>query len=894
MIQKQRRSDRDFSEEIEAHIRIEADRLAEDGLTPDEAMAAARRAFGNVTLCRERFYESQRWMWFDDLKRNVGYALRQIRFSPGSSATIILSLALGIGVNTALFSLADQALIRALPVDRPENLVLLEWEGRFIGDGRGEGKMVPFPLLKELQDQNDFFEGVFARASETVHLSIDGEPDPVGAAIVSGSYFPTLGVRPALGRLLDESDDLKPDGHPVVVLSYDFWRNRLGGDPDIVGKRALVNSFPMTIAGVAEQGFHGVDWGRAPSLWVPVMMKRQATPNWSEPYQHRARWLHLFGRLKPGVSREQAEAGLEPWFRAYLEADTRRGDWPQVTAEQLRGYLASRLEVLPAAKGRSPTRTQLRQPIMILLAATGLILLLACLNVANISMSRALARRRGTALRAALGASKRRILGEQLIESAVLTAAGCLLGAAIAPVLSRAIISFMPQQSAGVALSPALDLRVLFFALAITALTTLLTGAAPALFAASVQPVSAIKRQSASIAQGMGPKKALVVSQFALALILLIGAGLFARTLGTLRSQGPGFATSNLLMFRLEPISLGYSIPESRTLIRRVLQEVRSLPDVEQAGVGRWTLLRGGGWGNPVTVEADRRFATEEMPMNAVSPGFFQALSVPITRGRGIEERDSHADSRWHLRTAVINEEFVRKYFQGRDPIGARVGIGAAPDTVADIEIVGVVKTFQDRGLREPEAQIYFSSWERPIPIATFYVRLNDWSQAGAQSIRAAVQAVEPNLTVLSLRTIDAQLDRLLSSERMLAALAGAFAALATVLAMVGLYGVLSFSAERRTREIGIRYALGAPRFAAHRLVLREAALMALAGLAFAVPASLALGRWVENQLFGVRPMDPATIASACLLVALFSLAVSVFVARRAASLHPLEALRRE
>ena len=745
-----------------------------------------------------------------------------------------------------------------------------------------------------MRKENDVFEDVFARHPTFIHLSTGGESQSVAAEIVTGSYFPTLGVRPALGRLLTDADDLKPEANPVVVLSYDYWRNHLGADPSILGKRVRINSFPMTVVGVAEQEFRGVDWGTVPAIWIPTMMKREATPGWDALLDRRTRWLHVFGRLKPGVTPEQAKVRLQPWFKAYLQADTTREGWPQVTDAQMKEYMGSILNVLPAAQGRSDMRRMIRTPMLILIAATALILLLACLNVANLSLAKALARRRSTALRAALGASRKRILGEQLIESALLAGAGCFAGVLIAPFVSHAILSFLPGGRGDVALSADVDLRVLMFALAITALTTLLSGTAPALYATSIQPITALKQQSSAVTAGLGMRRALVVGQFALALILLIGAGLFARTLGTLRTRGPGFSTTNLLMFRIDALNNGYDSAKSKPLIRRLLAAVQGLSEVERAGLASNSLLTGGGWNNPVTIQARQRVVTEDLAMNAISPGFLEALRTPVIRGRDFNERDSRFDSEGPRRSAIVNEEFVKRYLNGSDPLGTRMGIGDRPDTVAGIEIVGVVKTFSDFGLREPEPEVFFPLWESGVEGGTFYVRSRSSSQAAALAIRAAVARIDPKLTVLSLRTLDDQLDRMLTNERMLATLAGAFAAVATLLAMIGLYGVLSFSAATRTKEIGIRLALGATRGAAGGLIVREAALMAAVGIAIAMPASWALGRLIENQLFGVRPMDAVMIAGAAAILALVCLAASAVPALKAGSVSPLETLRSE
>jgi predicted permease len=511
MFGKRRRSGEDFSDEIRAHIENETERLIQEGMDPGEAAAAARRTFGNVTRGVEQFYESRHWMWFDHLKKDLVYASRQIRSAPVWAATIILSLALGIGANTAIFSLADQTLLRMIPVQKPEELVLLDWHGAFIGGGVGSDNLLPYPFYQDLRKENDVFADMFARHPTTVHLSVGGDPEHVGAEIVSGSYFPTLGVQPALGRLFTDADDLQPNANPVVVLSYDFWRNRLNADPSVVGKPVLVNSFPMTVIGIASQAFHGVDVGAVPVIWIPIMMKRQATPGWDALYDRRTSWLHVFGRLKPGVSAQQAKARLQPWFKSYLRADTKREGWPQVTPQQKRHYMASRLDLLPASQGRSDLSREIRKPMLILVAATALILLLVCLNVANLSLAKALSRRRSTALHSALGASRSRILAAQMVESGLLAAIGCAAGILLAPPVSRAILSFLPHGTAAIALHPDLDFRVLLFALATTALTTVIFGATPAFYAASIQPVIALKEQSTAVARSFGFRKALVV-----------------------------------------------------------------------------------------------------------------------------------------------------------------------------------------------------------------------------------------------------------------------------------------------------------------------------------------------------------------------------------------------
>jgi len=896
MFRKTSRSDEDFNAEIRSHIEIETDRLVdEEGLDRELAALTARRAFGNITRSQERFYESTRHVWLDNIVRDVRYALRLIAKAPGSSVTILLSLAFGIGVNAAIFSLADQALLRTLPVPEPETLVQLDWNGRFVGSGMGSvgfGSLIPYPLYRELGDDNDVFADLFARAPAEVHVTAGDRLEPVVAELVSGSYFRTLRVRPALGRLLGDDDDRHPGAHPVIVLSHDFWQSRFGADPGVIGRRLRMNGSPMTVIGVAQRGFHGVDWSMAPAIWVPMMMKAHATPGWSGLEESHTRFAHVYGRLERGVSRDRAETALTAWFSGYLEEDTRREGWPHITEQQLDEYLASKLRVLPGGRGQSALRQRIEQPLWVLAAATGLILLLACLNVANLSMARALTRRRATALRAALGASRARILVESLTESALLAGGGCLVGLLCAPVVSRVLLAFLPQLgSATVALRPDIDGRVLVFALCAAGLTTLVAGVAPALYAVSIQPTSAFKQSSPSVSSAMGIRRTLVVGQFALALVLLMGAGLFARTLGSLRQQGPGFSTTNLTMFRVAPSADGYGAEESRSLFRDILAELEASPDVAEAGVAAWEMLSGGGWNNPVTVHAHRRFGTDEsLAMNAVSPDFFRTLGATVTRGRAFDSRD--VSEGWALRSAIVNEEFVRRFLPEVDPLGARLGIGARPDTETSTEIIGVVESFHDYGLRDEAPQIFFSFWERPADEATFYVRTKTTVASSVESIRSAIQSAGAGVTILSLRSVDDQLDRLLLNERMLATLASAFGGAATLLAMVGLYGVLSFSAARRAKEIAIRLALGASRWAGETLLLREAFSLTLLGLVAAVPLLWLSSGLVESLLFGVHPMDVGTLVSSALLLAAIGVIASGLAARRTGRAAITETLR--
>jgi predicted permease len=711
-----------------------------------------------------------------------------------------------------------------------------------------------------------------------------------------------LGIRPFLGRLLADSDDLQPGAHPVIAVSYDYWKTRLGAAPDIVGRTVRVNNHPMTVIGVAEPGFHGIDWGEVPSLWIPTMMKRQATPHFDWLFDRRGRWLHVFGRLKPGMTIEQAKAGLQPWFKAMLVEDSRREDFPAVSAQQRQLFLASTLDVLPASHGRSDMRGRLERPLVVLLAATALVLLLACLNVANLSLARGFARRKEAALRLALGASRGRVARALLVQSAIVALSGAALGVLLAPMVMRALISFLPESAAAVDLNSDINLRVLLFATGLAMLTAILFGLAPAVQAAGARPGIVLKEESGTIGTGIGLRKALVIGQIALALVLLIGAGLFVRTLTTLRAKGPGFITTNQVMVSIDPARNGYSPPEADRLIRGLLGTFRSLTEVESVGLATSALLGGGSWNQPLTIEARERLITKGVVhCNAVSPGFFETLGVRVMAGRDFDERDSRdiasaatpQTNAPTFRSAIINQNLARRYFGDLNPIGARVGLGNRPDTKTNIEIVGVVEDFAYRGLREMDDQVFFPYFEGGGRGGTFWVRTRTSSATAIAAIRAAVRQLDPTLPI-SPRTVNDQLDRLLVNERLLASLASAFAAVAILLAMIGVYGVMSFVVTGRTREIGIRLALGASSQATVWLILRDGIIMLIAAVSLALPVVWGLGRFIESQLFGVRAMDWPTVTGAAVVIALVALAASGMPVRRAVSISPVEALRYE
>ncbi|MBV9462944.1 MAG: FtsX-like permease family protein, partial [Verrucomicrobiae bacterium] len=588
----------------------------------------------------------------------------------------------------------------------------------------------------------------------------------------------------------------------------------------------------------------------------------------------------------------QAQAGLEPWFKAWLQDNMLRPGFPIITADRRRDYLASTLELTSAPQGHSPLRSSLAQPLWFLFAATGVLLGLGCLNVAGLFLARGTARGREIGTRLALGASRGRI-GRQLIADSVLVAlAGGVVGVAVAPLAIRALIAFLPDDVAGNALRGTISLRLLAFAFLVSLAAGLLSGLAPAVHGGGRSLVSSLRERAGTGFGGVRLRKCIVTLQVAFSLILVIGAALFIRTLTGLLAKGPGFETTGILSFAIAPVQSGYSLADAARLVRRLHEEVRALPVTRDSAAARWSFLSGGSWNNAMTIQADGRIVTGNVNLNAVTPGFFSTLGIRILAGRDFDARDSRAPGEAGRRSAIVNEVFVKRYLAGREPLGLHIGQGSGPDVKPDIEIVGVCAGFDYRGLRDDSEQAFFPIFEGNDAGATFYVKVRGAPEQAIPSIRRIIRQADPRLPILWFRTLDDQVNRSLSTERLLAALSGSFGALALLLSLIGLYGVMSFVVTRRTREIGIRLALGATGGSAIRLVLSDAVAMIAVGIAIALPCVAALGKLVQSQLFGVTATDPATIGAAAALLAAGALAAAFIPAWRASNVSPTDALR--
>jgi predicted permease len=839
------------------------------------------------------------------LLSDIRLAFRSWRKSPAFALTAALSIGLGIGASIAIFTLVDQVLLRALPVRQPQELVQVTFEGSRYGENWGDSTELSFPMYVAMRDGNDVFSGMFSRFGYAFQVGESVQPERVNGEVVSGTYFTVLGVRAAAGRLFTAEDDRSPGGHPVAVLSHSFWATRFGADPTAVGRSMTVNGRPYTIVGVTAPGFEGVELGRPTDVFVPMMMKAQITPGWSGLDERLSRWVRVFGRLRPGVTRERAEASLALLFRAQIQLDLADPGFDGAAASVRQEYAGSRLTLLPAAQGRSAFRRSLTAPLWVLMGIAAGVLLIASANVANLLIARGAARSREMAVRLALGATRGRLMRQLLVESLLLSLAGGLGGLALGAAGAPLVLRFFASPETPHPVSAALDLRILGFALAVSTLAGILFGLAPALQSTRPDVAPTLKDTATSVAGGRSARlrKALVAGQVAVSLLLLIGAGLFLRTLDNLLAVDVGFDTRTLVSFTVDPSLNGYTPAESKRFALDLLERLSGAPGVAAAALASQRLLDGSQRTTDITVEGYRPAPDEEMEQNwnTVSPGYFRSMGIPILRGREFDARDATSTREGPaggppFRTVVVNERFAKRYFPGQDPIGRHIGFGANPGRPTPLEIVGVVRDSKYTDVRdETQRQLFFAYLEEANPRSfTVYVRTSRPPDATFATIRQVVSGLAPSLPVAATRTLASQVNRSLGRERLVAAMSTVFGSLATLLAVVGLYGVMAYTVARRTREIGIRMALGARQADVRWMVVRETLAVTAAGIAAALPAAWWMGRLVASQLYGVQATDPPTVAAAVALLGGVSLLAALLPSMRAARVDPTTALRYE
>jgi predicted permease len=829
---------------------------------------------------------------------DLRFALRSLRRSPLFTLVAVASLALGIGANTAIFTLIDQLMLRLLPVAQPEQLVMIWSTGPHMGSNRGP-RMASYPMYQDFQKKAQAFSSVFCRFGTAVSLSFSGQTERVDAELVSGNYFQSLGVRPAVGRVFSpEEDDRVYKGHPSVVLSHQYWVTRFAASPDVVGRKLLVDNYPMTIVGVSAQGFAGLDPARSPQIRIPIQMKPLMTPGWDDIGDRRSQWIQIFARMKPGFSVNSAQASLQPLLTQILREELTQPQLKDISSYNRDRFLGRKIRMEPAANGYSEMRGSYATALTVLMCMVGLVLLIACFNVANLMIARAISRQKEVAVRLAVGASRWQLLRQLLIESLVLSLAGGLAGLFLSVAMIRGLLHFLPGDTSTLMLRAAPDLRILAFNGALALLTGALFGLAPALQSLKVDLWNTLKDVVGAVSGGGGSvrlRKTLVTAQVTFSFLLLVGSGLFVRTLANLKQMNAGFqAMDNLVTFQVDPALSGYTLPRLQTFYHQLLDNVRATPGVKSAGFAIVPVLSGGEWDSTMSVEGHKNQDNEDNQafMNGLSSDYWKTMGVPLVEGRDFNDHDAGKK----ITVAIVNRKFATHFFGDKSPLGRHVGFGDGPKSKLDMEIVGVTEDSLYEGPREGvHRQVFvpFAQSDFPAGVA-FYVRTSMDSKSMFRALRRKVQELDGGMPVYEMKTLEGQLDETLSTERLIAMLSAAFGLLATVLAALGLYGVMAFMVARRTKEIGLRMALGAPQAQVVWMVMRETLVLVAAGLAIGIPAALLASKYVSTQLFGVNGTDVASAAVALVILAVVAAGAGYLPARRASTIDPIQALRYE
>ncbi len=831
------------------------------------------------------------------LRKDVRFGLRMLAKSPGFTAIAVITLALGIGANTAIFSLMNQILLAQLPIKSPNELEILRSPGPQTGHVSTDGdstESFSSPMYKGLRDTNSAFSGILARYGFSASVASHGQTDRASGEVVSGNYFEVLGVHPAIGRMFSQDDDRLPGAQPVVVLSHSYWTRRFGGDQSVLNKVLLINNMEMTVVGVSQSGFTGVQLGKTPDLFVPMMMTRQMTQYGETLDQWNDYWMTLLARRKPGVSEKQAEAGINAAYKPLLEEQL-----PQIKStwneEKRKRFLDKRIVLSAGAHGRTVLQRNSGAQIVTLFVMVGLVLLIACTNVANLLLARGAGRQREFAIRTALGATRSRMIRQLFIESLLCAFGGGALGILLGTWLMKILTPIVVANAGIQGLTEKLDPSVLTFAIAATLLSGIFFGLIPAWRVTRMGVSDVIKDQgstsSASVSH-VGFRKVLVAGQVAFTMLLLAGSGLFMRSLWNLRNQDLGLKTDNVIAFSIQPSLNGYDTPRAIALFDQLRARLAALPGVRSVGTGDVPTLSGDDAGSNITAEGGPQLAEElqDVDYDSVSPGYFSTLGIPLLSGREFTEGDGATSPK----VAVASEAMVKRFFPGRNPLGAHFAFGGGNKVKPDIEIVGVVKDVKQEHVSSPiQPYVYIPYAQRPkLTGMTFYVRSTQDPLLLGSALQGEVRQMDANLPVYDLKTMERVVEEDLFSARMVAVLSASFAALAALLAALGIYGVLAYLVVQRTREIGIRMALGAMAGQVRLLIVKEVGSMVLIGVGVGVPLAYGLARFSESLLYGVRAGDPAVYALGLGLIALIALAACFIPARRATRVDPLVALR--
>jgi putative ABC transport system permease protein len=883
----------EIDDELQHHLAQSVDDLVASGMSETEAWRTARRRLGNYSVQKEGTRDMDVSAWLDSVRADLVYAIRQWKASPGFAAVAILSLALGIGANTAIFEFVNAIRIRPLPVKDPSQLVALDFEKPDMREGNwfNNTAVATYPEWKQIQESQEAFSGMLAWVPAHFNLARGGEPRFADGLLVSGSYFPVLGVDAMLGRALNRQDD-NATCSPAAVISYPWWQAEYGRAPDILSRTIALGGLSVPIVGVMPASFFGAEVGRRFDIALPLCMDATLARD------HKGRiamkdgwWISIIGRLKPDWTREQAVAHLHTISPAVMQATVPTSYTPDL----VKSYLANRLTALNASNGISPLRETYGQPLWLLMAATGLIVLIACANLANLLLARATAREPEIAVRLAVGASRGRLVRQLLAESLLLAVAGTLVGAVLARVLSGGLITFISPSRSPLFIDVHTDVRVLLYSAALAVLTCVLFGLAPALRASFLSPSTAMRGGGRSMTAGRDRftmRRVLVVTQVALSLVLLFGALLFTGSLRNLMSMDPGFDSGGVMLVSIGLEKARYPEERRMPVYHQIRDRFKELPGVVSVARAFVTPISGAFWRTTIGPDDARAQASGKFAdLNGVTPGYFQAMRTRLIAGRDFDDHDRVGSPK----VAIVNESFARKYFGGKNPIGRTFHLAADAGEAEQVtQIVGLVENAKYGAMREefsPIAYFPIEQDEHPGDQATFLVRIGGSPGRFTIGAKSAASAVNPLIGIAFLPLSEQVRDSLLR-ESLMATLSGGFGLLAVSLAALGLYGVIAYMIARRANEIGIRIALGADRGQVVRLVLREAAVLLLIGTAAGIPFALWAGKTATTLLFGLTPRDAASLLGAAVLLGMIGLIASYVPARRAGALDPAEALR--
>ena len=894
-IKNRRRLDRDLEDELSFHLAMKETKNPGDS---NEPYTSARKQFGNAS----RFKEACRELWtfasFESFLQDVRYGARLLRKNPGFTTVAVLSLALGIGANTAIFSLTYQILLRQLPVQHPEELVILRSPGPHNGhtssDSEGGANSFSYPFYRDLRSKNTVFSNLLARYELSLSVAGPGFSERAPGELVSGNYFETLAVRPALGRLFTSQDETAAGADTVAVLSYSYWTRRFGNNPDILNKQITVNGAALTVVGVAQDGFFGVQIGHTPSVFIPVTMKAQMTPGWDGLDSPRDYWLAMLGRLKPGLSRDQAEAAIQGVNHAIIQSEL---PLLKVSKKGEARFLEKKMFLDVGEHGRPILQTEVQRPLLFMTAMVGLVLIITCANLASLLIAKGEARQQEMAVRLSLGASSGRLLRQLLTESLLLALAGGLAGVAIATVTLRTIVHAIPRSLGAMALDAQLDARVLLFAAGVSLLTGLLFGLAPALRILRAAPHSPLQDHGRGLAGNIANvrlRKWLMVFQVAMTVVLLAAAGLFTVSLIRLRMVDLGLRVDHVVQFSIAPGLSRYSPVQTVALADELKENLAALPGVKLASAAEVPVFSGDDTSSNVTVSGYTAGENEDMNVeqNWVGANYFSTMGIPLLRGREFTQADTAASPK----VAVINETMAKRFFAGRTALGQLFTFGAGDKVHPDIEIVGIVADSKhDEARDEQRLFVYLPySQDKNLSEITFYLRTEQDPTAVTSMITKTVASHDAGLPVYNLKPLADQLRETVFPDRALALLSSSLGILAAFLAAIGLYGVMAYVVARRTKEIGVRIALGATRGNISWLILREVAQMAVLGLVIGLGVSFLAGRLIQSLLFGVSAYNPLVLALTATVLAGVALLAGGLPARKAASVDPMVALRYE